>query len=164
MACIVCFAEAKNTQMFWVKLFLRLCVARHRAQWTKYELNMVMARGVVLVAKKLFASSGEVSGHGFDPWVRKIPWRRARQPSPVFSPGESHRQRSLGSAVHRVTKSRTWLKYLSSSREVSLLLCMIVARMFIGFRQVTHPLWAFQCSLEVGVRPTCVRLCDREVT
>ena len=31
---------------------------------------------------------------GFDPWVRKIPWRRARQPTPVFLPGESHGQRS----------------------------------------------------------------------
>ena len=32
---------------------------------------------------------------GFDPWVRKIPWRRAWQPTPVFLPGESHGQRSL---------------------------------------------------------------------
>jgi len=34
---------------------------------------------------------------GFDPWVRKIPWRRAWQPTPVFLPGESHGQRSLAS-------------------------------------------------------------------
>ena len=32
---------------------------------------------------------------GFDPWVGKIPWRRKRQPTPVFSPGGSHAQRSL---------------------------------------------------------------------
>ena len=32
---------------------------------------------------------------GFDPWVGKIPWRRAWQPTPVFSPGESHGQRRL---------------------------------------------------------------------
>ena len=31
----------------------------------------------------------------FDPWVGKMPWRRAWQPIPVFLPGESHRQRSL---------------------------------------------------------------------
>ena len=31
----------------------------------------------------------------FDPWVRKIPWRRTWQPTPVFLPGESHAQRSL---------------------------------------------------------------------
>ena len=31
----------------------------------------------------------------FNPWVGKIPWRRAWQPTPVFLPGESHGQRSL---------------------------------------------------------------------
>ena len=31
----------------------------------------------------------------FDPWVRKIPWRRKCQPKPVFLPGESHEQWSL---------------------------------------------------------------------
>ena len=25
---------------------------------------------------------------GFKPWVRKIPWRRESQPTPVFLPGE----------------------------------------------------------------------------
>ena len=30
----------------------------------------------------------------FDPWVRKIPWRREWQPTPVFLPGEFHGQRS----------------------------------------------------------------------
>ena len=29
------------------------------------------------------------------PWVRKIPCRRAWQPSPVFLPGDSHGQRNL---------------------------------------------------------------------
>ena len=32
---------------------------------------------------------------GFDPWVGKIPWRKAWQPTPVFPPGKSHGQRSL---------------------------------------------------------------------
>ena len=31
----------------------------------------------------------------FGPWVRKIPWRRKWQPTPVFLPGKSHGQRSL---------------------------------------------------------------------
>ena len=33
--------------------------------------------------------------HGFDPWVRKIPWRWAWQPTPAFLPGQSHGQRNL---------------------------------------------------------------------
>ena len=32
---------------------------------------------------------------GFDPWVGKIPWRRAWQPTPMFLPSELHGQRSL---------------------------------------------------------------------
>ena len=46
---------------------------------------------------------------GFDPWVRKIPWRRKWQPTPVLLSGESHGQRSLGATVHGATKSRRQL-------------------------------------------------------
>ena len=31
----------------------------------------------------------------FNPWVGKIPWKRKRQPTPVFLPGKSHGQKSL---------------------------------------------------------------------
>ena len=45
------------------------------------------------------ASDGNVSPQGgrpgFDPWVGRIPRRRAWQPTPVFLPGGSHGQRSL---------------------------------------------------------------------
>ena len=41
----------------------------------------------------------------FNPWVRKIPWRRAWQPTPVFLPGESHEHRRA--MIHRVTKNWT---------------------------------------------------------
>ena len=47
----------------------------------------------------------------FDPWVRKIPWRRKWQPTPVFLPGEPHRQRSLadcGPWGHKETDTE-WL-------------------------------------------------------
>ena len=42
---------------------------------------------------------------GFDPWMGKIPWRRAWKPTPVFLPGGSHGQR--WGTVHRVTKLNT---------------------------------------------------------
>ena len=32
---------------------------------------------------------------GSNPWVGKIPWRRKREPTPVFLPGKSHGWRSL---------------------------------------------------------------------
>ena len=31
----------------------------------------------------------------FNPWVKKVPWRRALHPTPVFWPGECHGQGSL---------------------------------------------------------------------
>ena len=39
--------------------------------------------------------------HGFDPWARKMPWRRAWQPPPVSLPGESHGQESLAGCSPR---------------------------------------------------------------
>jgi len=33
--------------------------------------------------------AGDGGRPGFHPWVRKIPWRRAWQLTPVFLPGES---------------------------------------------------------------------------
>ena len=42
----------------------------------------------------------------FNPWIRKIPWRRAWQPIPIFLPGESHGQRSLlGYTDHSIAES-----------------------------------------------------------
>ena len=40
-------------------------------------------------------SSFQCRRHELSPWVRKIPWRRKWQPTPVFWPGKSHGQRSL---------------------------------------------------------------------
>ena len=46
--------------------------------------------------------------HRFDPWVRKIPWRRKWQPTPVFLPRKPHGQRCLvGCIVHGVTEPDT---------------------------------------------------------
>ena len=46
------------------------------------------------VVKNLPANSGD-PGESFDPWIRKIPWRRKQQPTPVFLPREFPGQRSL---------------------------------------------------------------------
>ena len=45
----------------------------------------------------------------FDPWVRKISWRRDWQPTPVFLPGAFHRQRSLAGYCPWDPKSPTGL-------------------------------------------------------
>ena len=52
---------------------------------------------MALAVKNLPANAGDTrEDQGFDPWLGKIPWRRAWQRTPVFLPGESHGQRSLG--------------------------------------------------------------------
>ena len=48
-----------------------------------------MASQVVVVVKNPPASAGRLKRCGPDPWVRKISWRRAWQPTLVFLPGES---------------------------------------------------------------------------
>ena len=58
--------------------------------------------------------------HKFDSWVEKIPWRRAWQPTPLFLPGRSHGQRSLGGYDRGVEKSRTRLKQLSMHTYLSM--------------------------------------------
>ena len=52
----------------------------------------------------------------FDPWVRKIPWRREWQPTLVFLPGKFHGQRSLvGCSLwggkESDTTERAWISF-----------------------------------------------------
>ena len=74
--------------------------------WTQLS-NFTYLLTYYLLIHELWGFPGGASGkeptcqcrrhkrHGFDSWVRKIPWRRAWQPTPVFLPGESHGHRSL---------------------------------------------------------------------
>ena len=53
------------------------------------------ASQVAIVVKNPPANAGEVRDVGLIPGSGRSPWRRKWQPTPVFLPGESHRQRSL---------------------------------------------------------------------
>ena len=50
---------------------------------------------MALVVKNPPANAGDISDGGSIPGLGKMPWRRARQPTAVLLPGESHGQRSL---------------------------------------------------------------------
>ena len=62
----------------------------------------------------------------FNPWVRKVPWRREWLPTPVFLPGEFHGQKSLagynpwGCKQSNVTVHLTDTKYREINSEYSL--------------------------------------------
>ena len=54
----------------------------------------------------------------FDPWVKKMPWRKKWQPTPAFLPGKSHGQISLEDYSPRDhNKSRTWLSNYITTTE-----------------------------------------------
>ena len=61
------------------------------------QLQQVIRRPsqVALVGKEPASQCRRCKRCEFNPWVRKIPWKRAWQPTPVFFPGESHGERSL---------------------------------------------------------------------
>ena len=53
---------------------------------------LIRASQVVLVVR-IYLHCRRHKRYGFNLWVRKIPWKRAWQPTPVFLPGESCGQR-----------------------------------------------------------------------
>ena len=68
----------------------------------KKVLNPVLGLNVTLLSFSGGASGKESICQrrrhrrlGLDPWVRKIPWSRKQQVTPVFLPGEFHGQRNL---------------------------------------------------------------------
>ena len=58
-------------------------------------VQVVEKRASWWLSGKEFAYNAGGTGDRFNPWVRKIPWRRAWQPTPVFLHGEFHKQKSL---------------------------------------------------------------------
>ena len=55
---------------------------------------------------------------GFDPWVGKIPWRRAWKSTPVFLPGESHGQKNLAGYTPRGHKELDMPEQLAHTHTV----------------------------------------------
>ena len=79
-----CFSTSKN--VLW---FISKCLLLLREQYWSVRLPRWHS------GKEFTCQCGRYKRCCFDPWVRKIPWRGKWQPTPVFLPGESHRQRSL---------------------------------------------------------------------
>ena len=61
-------------------------------RWYQFILPLVVGFPGVAAGKE---SAYQCKRHRFDPWDRKIPWRRKWQPTPVFLPGKFRGQRIL---------------------------------------------------------------------
>ena len=73
-------------------------------------------------------SACSVGDTGFDPWVRKIPWRRKWQLTLVFLPGKSHGQRSLVGYSPRGHKESDTTEHRAHCSKVNLFILMIFSR------------------------------------
>ena len=67
------------------------------------EKTVLLHSQVALAVKNPPGNARDIKRCGFDPWVGKIPWRWAWQPTPVFLPGELHGQRIL-TCTNRVSE------------------------------------------------------------
>ena len=77
-----------STWYFFLTLNFNLCVSLYLSIWYLGFLGGTSG-------KNPSCQCGRHSRHRFDSWVRKIPWKRAWQPTPASLPGESHWHRSL---------------------------------------------------------------------
>ena len=66
-----------------------------RVMSLRRNYSMFQASQVALEVKSPPANAGRFKRCGFNPWVGKIPSRRAWKPTLVFMPAESHGQRTL---------------------------------------------------------------------
>ena len=83
-----------NFYCIWVIVYFDILVLLGLLQWSRNCLQCRRCR--------------------FDPWVKKIPCRRACQPTPVFLPGEFHGQRSLMGYSPWGCKESDMIKILST--------------------------------------------------
>ena len=101
--------------LFWVNFYIK-CEVYVRYMFLKAILNCRGFPG----GKEPACECRRCKRCGFYPWVRKIPWRRKWQPTPVFLPGASHGQRRL------VGYSPWGLKELDMTKNVHMYICGIL--------------------------------------
>ena len=106
-----CQHEIQRTSKRWVTillsmikykkaefLFLFLKSSLRGSQWIEASKRIIPNKGGFpngANGKEPTCQCRRHKRHGFDPWVGRILWRRAWQPTPVFLPGESHGRRNL---------------------------------------------------------------------
>ena len=107
------------THYFWLFLFQRELIKTHNIVKFLCWASLVAQTVIFLWCRR----------PRFNPWVRKIPWRRDWQPIPIFLPGGFHGQRTLVgySAWHCKESSMTeWLSTHTLKRKVYYVLALFL--------------------------------------
>ena len=79
-------------------------------QWVSYSHHVATVlelRGGGVIPWRRKCQWKRYNRYGFDPWVGKISWRRAQQPTPVFLPENPMDREAWWATVHGIPKSRT---------------------------------------------------------
>ena len=108
---------------------------------------------------------------GFDPWVRKIPWRRKWQPTPVFLPGKPHGQRSLASYRPWGHKESDMTEWLNNNRiQTGVWFCrsyftlkLLPSHLVCLRERVYSLIHPFGCKLSFDIFFFCPRTPSKEV-
>ena len=89
-ACLLVECRAENISLH---KYINLSFTSHEILHNKRKTQRNRSEYFILgLGRESAYNSGNLNSI---PGVRKIPWRRPWQPTPIFSPGESHGQRSL---------------------------------------------------------------------
>ena len=90
--------------------------------WIKHKLESTLQGEISITSDMQISICMQCGRPGFDPWIGKIPWRWKWSPGEgngnllQYSCWENPMDRGVWrTMVHRVAKSCTWLKQLSSS-------------------------------------------------
>ena len=144
-------------------VFQRISFSNKMFSAASWELQIWMARKdeialswmptrvfqVALVVKNPSANAVDVKSCEFDPWVKKIPSKKAWQPTLVFLVENPLDRGSWWATAHRVTKSWIQLKWLSTEANQALkpLYWNVSSSNVVGWNQWFSP-WTE--SLETG--------------
>ena len=86
------------------------------------------------VVKNMSANAGDAGDTGLitgpSHWVKKIPWKRKWQPSPVFLPGKSHRPRSLAGYSPGGCKESDTTEHTHTSQGSNLVFVLVNTQLF----------------------------------
>ena len=88
---------------------LSLTRLRNVEEWHYFMNSFPVCEETLLSGQRIRLQCRRHRRLRFDPWAGKFSWRRKWQPTPVFLPGMSHRQRSLVGYRPLVPKSETSL-------------------------------------------------------